>query len=158
MLDIKIKLHFCGDWRPKLDRHLWDCGNWTSVAVARGLLMPFYGLCFSDGGGTKESTFSRKPTWLMVATFVAICCFDEICRMGRWYSYSVRLRIIVVSKHYTPSTAFIDTPHAPHAEDQTQPDRSSALANEVNPEDVTRTFSGWLWSWVGIGPALQWVM
>ena len=59
------------------------CGNWTSVAVARGLLMPFYGLCFSDGSGTKESTFSRKPTWLMVATFVAICCFDEICRMGR---------------------------------------------------------------------------
>ncbi len=48
------------------------CGNWTSVAVACGLLMPFDGFCFLDGGRTKEPTFSCKPTGLMVATFVAI--------------------------------------------------------------------------------------
>ena len=89
---------------------------------------------------------SCEPTWLMVATFVAICCLDEICSRGRWYSYSVRLKIIVATEHYTPSTFFIDTTHAQHAEDQKQPARAAALTYEIKPEDVTRTFLEWLWS------------
>ena len=96
---------------------------------------------------------SCEPTWLMVATYVAICCFDEICSRGRWYSYSIRLKIIVATEHYTPSTGFIDTTHAQHAEDQKQPARAAALTYEIKPEDVTRTIFGigfdlqFNWNW-----------
>ena len=96
----------------------------------------------------------------MVATYVAICCFDEICSRGRWYSYSIRLKIIVATEHYTPSTGFIDTTHAQHAEDQKQPARAAALTYEIKPEDVTRTIFGMalIFNSIEIGPVLQWIM
>lgn len=56
-------------------------GSWTSGgAVAGRLLMPCVSWMVEE---QRNLQLSCEPTWLMVATFVAICCFDEICSRGR---------------------------------------------------------------------------